>query len=263
MVDSVITTLGAGSGIDTRRLVSDLTAATRQPRERAIVAREAANGARIGILAQLSSSVTTIADSARTRLRTLADIDLPSFVEDLVGALNELRLQINGATRSTPGVNAPLAADNGVRTLARAVGALVGGAVAGSTLRMSDLGIATARDGTLTLDNARLAAALAVDPVAVKTLLGVGTPVPTGLGATLQSLKFAMTGNVGVLAQSKAIYTRASTAIVRDRERLDTDMATMTARLTTSFVAMDRQVAVVKASQAYLTQQVAMWTVQR
>ena len=263
MADSVLTTLGAGSGIDTRKLVADLTAATRQPRERVIVARETANTARLGALAQLSSGVTTIADSARTRLRTLADADVPTFVEDLVGALNELRDQLNTATQANAGSTAPLGADNGARALARALGGFVGAAVAGSSLRLTDLGVATARDGTLTLDSARLAASIATDPAAVKALLGVGSAAPTGLGSALQTLKTTMTGSRGVLGQSKSVYARATAAITRDRARLDTDMATMTDRLTTSFSAMDRQVAAIKASQAYLTQQVAMWTAQR
>lgn len=260
MVDSVLTTLGAGSGIDTRRLVADLTAAARSPRSRAIDSRDAVNIARLSAIAQLSNGVATIADSARGRLRTLADADIPTFVEDLVSALSEVRTQLNAATRATATTPAPLSADNGARALSRLLGAFAGGTVAGSTLRAIDIGISTARDGTLALDGDKFARAFAADPVGVKALLGVGTAVPSGLGATLQTLR---TATVAALVPSKAIYSRATTAITRDRERLETDMTTMTDRLTSGFTAMDRQVAAIKASQAYLTQQVAIWTAQR
>ena len=261
MTDSILTTLGAGSGIDTGKLVTDLVGAARSPRQKSIDARETVNTARLTGLATLASAATTLADGARTRLHALADADVPAFVEDLVTALNDLRGQLGDATRvGATGIAGPLSGDAGARALARTLSGFAGATVPDSSLRLTDIGIATARDGTLTLDSAKLAGAIAADPVKVKQLLGVGTVAPTGIGATLQAVKTAMTGTLGALTVSKGIYTRAAAAIRRDRTRLDTDMTTLGDRLTKSYAAMDKQIAAIKASQAYLTQQVAVWT---
>ena len=256
METSILSSLGAGSGIDSAKLVGDLVGAARSPRQKSIDARDVSNSARLTTIGQLSSGISTFADGARTRLRTLADADIPSFVEDLVAAFNDLRGQLSAA--SQPG--AALAGDAGARSFARALSALTGTPVDGTSLRLVDLGISTARDGTLVLDATKLAARITADLPGVRSLLGVGSLAPTGIAAALQTLKVAMTGSQGALAQSRTIYNRAAATITRDRERLQSDMTTLTDRLTRSFSAMDRQVAVIKASQAYLTQQVAIWT---
>ena len=264
---SILSSLGAGSGIDTRALVGNLTAATRQPRQQAIDAKGAVNTARLSAIASLSSSLTTIASSVTSRARTLADADLTTFVEDLVGALNELRGGLAEATRAATagGQAGALNGDGGARTLARSLSSLAGASVPGATtyVRLSDVGVSTARDGSLSLDPAKLSAAIAADPAAVKALLGVGANVTTGIGRVLTTLRDAAVGANGALTLSKAGYGRAQTAIARQQAKLDTDMSVLSDRLTRSFSAMDRQVATIKASQAYITQTVAMWTAGR
>lgn len=264
---SILGSLGAGSGVDTKALVANLTGATRQPRQQAINERSAINTARLSTIAALSSSLTTVATSTTTRARTLADADITTFVEDLVGAVNELRAGLVEATRgATAGGSAgALNGDSGGRALARGLSNLAGATVGGATTykRLTDIGVSTGRDGSLALDPAKLSAAIAADPAAVKALLGIGANATTGIGRTLTSLRDAMVGSNGALAGSKAVYARAATAIAKQQSKLDTDMTVLTDRLTKSFSAMDRQVATIKASQAYISQTVAMWTAQR
>ncbi len=57
MDTSIATTLGAGSGIDIRALVTSLSAAAKAPRDAAISRREEANAARVSSLASIASSV--------------------------------------------------------------------------------------------------------------------------------------------------------------------------------------------------------------
>ncbi|HWI87239.1 MAG TPA: flagellar filament capping protein FliD [Sphingomonas sp.] len=64
---SILTALGAGSGIDTAALVTNLAAATFDPKDNALKAREAANTAKISSLGTLSSGI----DSFATALQSL------------------------------------------------------------------------------------------------------------------------------------------------------------------------------------------------
>src|SRR3546814_18046321 len=58
---SILTALGAGSGIDTASLVSSLVSATKEPRQAAITNRQTLNSARISALASASSSLDPFA----------------------------------------------------------------------------------------------------------------------------------------------------------------------------------------------------------
>ena len=60
---SILTALGAGSGIDTSSLVSSLVSATRDPKESAITTRQSLNTSRISALASAISSLDTFADA--------------------------------------------------------------------------------------------------------------------------------------------------------------------------------------------------------
>jgi flagellar hook-associated protein 2 len=60
---SVLTALNAGSGIDTNALVTSLVAATREPKQTAITARQSLNTSRISALASAMSSLNTFADA--------------------------------------------------------------------------------------------------------------------------------------------------------------------------------------------------------
>lgn len=60
---SILTALGAGSGIDTSSLVSSLVSATREPKESAITSRQSLNSSRISALASAISSLDTFADA--------------------------------------------------------------------------------------------------------------------------------------------------------------------------------------------------------
>lgn len=264
---SILSSFGAGSGIDTKALVGNLTAATRTPRQAAINERSSTNTARLSAIAALSSSLTAVASSTTTRARTLADADITTFAEDLVGAINEMRGALNDATRAATvgGSAGALNGDGGGRALARSLSSLAGTSVVGATTypRLSDIGVSTARDGSLVLDPARLSAALTADPAAVKALLGIGANATTGIGRTLTKLRDAMVGSNGALTASKIGYGRAATAIAKTQAKLDGDMTLLSDRLTRSFSAMDRQVASIKASQAYITQTVDSWSSRR
>lgn len=67
-MDSIVTALGAGSGIDIRALVTQLATASRAPREAALTQRAERNEARISGLAQMAATI----DNFSTSLSALA-----------------------------------------------------------------------------------------------------------------------------------------------------------------------------------------------
>ena len=60
---SILSALGANSGIDTSALVTSLVSATRDPRQSAITTQQTTNNARISALASAISSLDTFADA--------------------------------------------------------------------------------------------------------------------------------------------------------------------------------------------------------
>jgi flagellar hook-associated protein 2 len=66
MVGSIASTLGVGSGIDTKALIDSLAAAQKAPREAAIVKRETDNSAKVSALGQVSSAIDGFASALTT-----------------------------------------------------------------------------------------------------------------------------------------------------------------------------------------------------
>ena len=96
MLTSIASSLGIGSGINTRALVTDLAASAREAREFSIVAKERTNGARISATAQLKDGLASlVADYAESAsgvdaagLKKLANAFLSGF-NALQGSLND------------------------------------------------------------------------------------------------------------------------------------------------------------------------------
>ena len=260
---SILTTLGVGSGIDTQKLVSDLVAASRSARDTSISTRSNANTAKLSALSTLSSEISTVASSAIQRLTTIADTDLAQLARDLVTSLNTVRTDIGAATAigKSPSDSGPLVSDSGVRTLSRGLSSLAGStfSVSGNFTRLADIGITADSSGKLSINETTLQAAITNDPTSVRSLLGAGNTT-TGVAGALKTLSDSLTGSGGSLTVSQNRYQRVAKSITDEQTKLDDEMTKMSDRLTTAYDLMDRQVAAFKASQAYLTQQVAMWT---
>jgi len=255
---SITSILGAGSGIDTGALIANLSAAAREGRDAQINAKAQRNEAKISALADLMATVSAFADQFGIDAQD-ATVTTAKLAEAFVAGFNQLRGLISSATAVGNGVrqSGALTGDSGVRAAAAKLASLPlatlgGGATA---TRLGDLGIATNRDGTLRIDRPALTAAIAADPDGVRAML----TGPTGVDAILSDLRATLGSETGVLGASKARYTRVSTTLAREREKAEAANATLVSRLTAQFTTMDRRVAAIKASQAYLTQQIDAW----
>jgi flagellar hook-associated protein 2 len=236
--------LGIGSGIDTTALVSSLASAARAARDLRVGAIASGNDARISGMAKLRAGLDELitkqaafADDAAATPATRAD----AFVK----AYNTLNDTLHSLTApGGKGVKAgALVGDAGARATMQGLARMASGSLAA-------FGVATARDGSLRLDTARLAAA---DPAAAAEALG-GT-----LKSALTELRTRLTGDGGALGVASARYARVAASVQATRDRIDADTDALTTRLTVQFAAMDKAVAASKASQAYITQQVAAW----
>jgi flagellar hook-associated protein 2 len=255
---SVLTALGVGAGIDSKALVAELAAAAREGKDKLLAAKATSNRAKISALASIGSALTEFAAVFDIDARD-ETISTAKLVNEFILGFNQLRGMIAGAIvpGATPGVSGALVGDPGLRDAASRLSqlplkALVGGATARS---LSDLGIATKRDGTLSIDRTKLTAAIAADPAGVRAMLTSAGGLDTGLTA----VRDAVMAKGGAFETSTARYTRTATVLAVQQARVETDNAKLIERLTKSFSQMDRKVALIKASQSYLTQQIAAW----
>lgn len=256
---SIASSLGIGSGINTRTLVRDLAVNARELREAQIIARERTNGARISIVAQLKSGLEGLSTDFADSAATVAQADLKKLVTSFISGFNVMRASLNDAVRAgSASVEAgPLTGDSAGRALGYALGRLPQTELASSgTYRtLSDIGIGVTRTGTLVIDNAKFDAALAAQPAEVSAML----TGPAGLTKALKDLNGSMSASGGALGSATLRYERIGKGIARDRVRMEDDNSKLVERLTKSFSGMDRQVAQLNAVKAYLEQQVAAW----
>jgi flagellar hook-associated protein 2 len=95
-------------------------------------------------------------------------------VSDFVAAYNEMK----GTLGSMTGTDGSLRSDAGIRTLVTKLGSITSTqltyATDGSPTTLAEIGVSTNRDGTLTLDSAKLSSVLASNPSAVEAMFNPG-----------------------------------------------------------------------------------------
>lgn len=198
-------------------------------------------------------------DSAATQAR------LQKFVDAYNGVMTLVQRQLN-VTKSTDREKS-LVGDRAVRDLQSKIQQLLVGKVQGlgSVRTLADVGVKTARDGSVSIDATTLGRALSNDPGAVNALFSTAT---TGLSATVNALVKAETQTVTVAGKSQ------SGLLVADQERLnktisdiDDQKAQLQLRidafrqnLVNQFTAMETTVSGLKSTGTFLTNQFASWS---
>ncbi len=141
---SILTALGAGSGIDTASLVSSLVSATREPKEGAITSRQSLNSSRISALASAISSLDTFADALTEVLSGAAYTGTPNSNDTSIASVSLL----NGG--SPAGLPAQLTVDQ--LATARVISSGVSAGASGSTVvGTGSITITTASGQTATI----------------------------------------------------------------------------------------------------------------
>jgi flagellar hook-associated protein 2 len=185
---------------------------------------------------------------------------ITTAMSDLTAALNEIAAQLRTDTDPKTGT---LSRDSGALTLKRSFSALASTVVMpnapdGTPRTLSDLGLVTQRDGTFSLDTARLSASLTKDPQAVAAMFTTGL---YGVYATVDGISRAasVTGNPGTLAGSISRYTTQKTQSTDDLAKLAEKQETLRAQLVARFAVSDTSIGNSKSTLSFLQDQIAAW----
>ena len=125
------------------------------------------------------------------------------------------------------------------------------GGVTGNYQSLASIGIVTAKDGTLTLDDAKLQAALSADYNGVAAIFGSTNGVAARLTAAITP-RLAEDAELDV--RSKRLNQK-SVALQKDITTLDARMAKVEARYRAQFNALDSLLSKLSSSSTFLTQQ--------
>ncbi len=182
-------------------------------------------------------------------------------IGDFVSVFNTLKRNLAEARRLTGG-------DSAMRTLDQQMSALISKPVtSGAAINsLSDIGIATNRDGTVSVNSARLEAALTADPDAVEALFNPlrdsthDSASDPGLAEALKSIRDTATAQNGVLDSLSSRLQKEVQAIAKDREKMETREDGYRVRLERQFGSMDARIGALRATQSYLTQQIKLWS---
>jgi flagellar hook-associated protein 2 len=126
---------------------------------------------------------------------------------------------------------------------------------------LGDLGVRTERDGTLSLNTAKLDAALSANPEAVTQMLNptVQSPTNPGIAGALKEVTDFLNGTGGPLAGSQATYEKLRTSLQKQLDNIGEDRSHYSEQLTKTYSVMQSQLLRLKSTQSYLDQQIKAW----
>jgi flagellar hook-associated protein 2 len=190
---------------------------------------------------------------------------LSSLLQEFVDAYNTLMGALNTATSTgTDSSNAGvLNGVSGVREMKRQLAQITSTQLAatGTYKTLSDIGISTNRDGTLSLDTARLADAMAADPEGIAAMINptVSTDTNPGLSKLLGTVRDNIKSDNGPLKATQERYDVLAKDLTEQLDDLDTKMTNYEAQLTKVYATMETRLNALKATQSYLDQQIEIW----
>ncbi len=177
-------------------------------------------------------------------------------IEAFVTAYNAVVNAIATATRFDAGSGqaAALTGDALTRNAALGLRSNLGAGFAAATafgLDAGRLGLATRTDGTLTLDSAALAAALASDPDAVASAFAGSDGIATRIGSFVTGL----VGDAGSITARQATLNSQIADVTEQRADLDRRLELTRERFLRQFTALDSLVAQLQSTSDFLARQ--------
>jgi len=207
-----------------------------------------------------ASPGTTVTLSMSQPTAGLSDLlkEFVSAYNTLMGALNTATA--TGADSSSAGVLNGVA---GVRDMKRQLASITSTQLSatGTFKTLSDIGVSTNRDGTLTLDTVRLASVMEADPEGVTNMVNpkASTTASPGLSALMDRVRDNIEKEDGPLKTAQKRYDAEAKEFTKQLEDLDEKMTNYQAQLTTVYAAMETRLSALKATQSYLEQQIEVW----
>jgi flagellar hook-associated protein 2 len=186
---------------------------------------------------------------------------ISSVMGDFVTALNEIVAQVNDLAAPIGG---ELGNDPGARELRRDLAGLSSRVVMpnarpGEPRTLGDLGLSITREGTFTLDTARLNRALETSPDAVAAMFTTGA---TGVFSTFDRFarENSLTTDPASLGGSLRRFELQKAASDERLARIAEQQDNLRERLTREFTASERRVAASQSTLSFLRQQVDIWS---
>ena len=158
-------------------------------------------------------------------------------------------------------VGGPLQGDNTVLNLRSRLRGLLGdnGASDSSILALTSSSGTAPRDGSLTLDTAKLDAALADPSKLAKLFAGDSAAGITGMAQKVADFTAGLTRSDGLLTTRKEGLTQNLTRNQKDQEKLEDRVARVAERLNKQYQALDGRMASLNTLSTYINQQVTQW----
>jgi flagellar hook-associated protein 2 len=185
---------------------------------------------------------------------------LSGALADFVGTLQAMRQLIGDFRRPAQGGEGagPLATDATARSLDQQIVRLVTAPIAqAGGLRLSDLGVSVLRDGTISVDTARLAN---LPP----TRLGDAEALLTELSGSARADRPSRLQSIAqTIATASDGLSRQRDGATRELARIDQRVEVMRISLTRQFAAMETAVGQSRAAGQQLEQLMALWTAER
>lgn len=133
------------------------------------------------------------------------------------------------------------------------------GAAGFSMLNLTSSSGTAPRDGTLTLDTAKLDAALSDPSKLAKLFAGDSTTGVTGMAKKLADFTTALTNSDGMLTARTEGLNKKIALNKKEQEKVEDRLARLTERLNKQYQALDGRMASLNTLSTYINQQVSQW----
>lgn len=181
-------------------------------------------------------------------------------VGDFVAVYNQLKKSLQSAS-SMSGTTSTL------RELERELSRLMSKVLTshGSINKLTDIGIASTKDGLLSIDSAKLERALTADAGAVEALFNPrrdathNATTDPGIAVALDAIRDKAIGVNGAIDRVSKSLEAKGKSLADELEKVETREDAYRARLEKKYSTLDAKLAAFKATQAYLEQQIEMW----
>jgi len=187
-------------------------------------------------------------------------------IQGFVDAYNALTQLIAGQVKydAASKASGPLQGDSAAVGIQRQLRALLGATGGSSTTysRLSDVGIALQRDGSLSVDSTKLDAAIATLPELKKLFANTDLDVPAndGIARQFRIMGDTMLGTTGVITTRSQGLTDRVESNGDQQEALEVRMAQTEKRLRAQYTALDATLGRLSGISSYVTQQMAVLT---
>lgn len=185
---------------------------------------------------------------------------LKQTLGDFVTVFNTLKKDVHAARLANNGNPALRAFE---RQLSDVIGQPLTSDATVNTL--SDIGISTNKDGTISLSAAKLDAVLRDNPDAVEAMFNPQRDASRneitdpGIAFALDALRDTAVSGSGALEQVRMSLQRDTETITKNRERMESREDAYRARLEKQYAGLDARIGTLKATQSYLEQQIKLW----